>query len=51
MAAFVLRVEDTHISLGMDMRSVLHAFFPCLPGELQQKIEISIEISLIWGFA
>ena len=49
--AFVLWVEDTHASLGMDMRSVLHAFFPGLPAELQQKIETSIKMSHVWGFA
>ena len=50
VAAFLLRVEDTHVSLGVDMRSVLRVFFPRLPRELQQKIETSIEMSHIWGF-
>ena len=49
-AAFVLWVENTHASLGMDTRSMLYAFFPCLPGELKQKLEASIKISHTWGF-
>ena len=48
-AAFVLRVEYTHASLGVDMRSVFRAFFPLLPRDLQQKIEASIKISHIGG--
>ena len=36
-ADFVLWVEDTCVSLGMDMRSVLCVFFPHLPRELKQK--------------
>ena len=47
----MLWIEDTGMSLGMDMRSMLYAFFPHLPGELQQKIETCIEMSHIWGFA
>ena len=27
--AFVLHIEHTHISLGMDTRSMLCTFFPC----------------------
>ena len=50
-AAFMLWVEHTHASLGMDTRSALYAFSPRLPGELQQKIETSIEMSHVWGFA
>ena len=50
VAAFVLWVEDTHASLGMDMRSVLRVFSPRLPGEVQQEIEASIEILHVWGF-
>ena len=50
-AAFVLQVEDTSTSLGVDMRSMLRTSFSHLPRELQQKIEPSIEISHIWGFA
>ena len=46
-AAFVLQVEDTHTSLGVNTRSVLRTFFPHLPGELQQKIETSIDMSNI----
>ena len=35
VAAFVLQVEDAYVSLGVDTRSVLCAFFPYLPGALK----------------
>ena len=34
VSTFLLWVENTRASLGVETRSALHAVFPCLPGEL-----------------
>ena len=48
---FVLKVEYTCISLNVDIKLVFLALFPCLPGELKQRLEVSIEMSYVWGVA
>ena len=50
MAAFVLRVEDPCASSNVNPKSIFRAFIPCLPRELKQKLEASIEMSYFWGF-
>ena len=51
MATFVLWAKYTHVYLNIDLKSIFSAFFWHLPGELKQKLEASIEMSYVLGFA